>query len=190
MSADSFGPVFRLIVGLGNPGREYRDTRHNVGFMIVERLVESTKGEFRSEKSWHADVARCGEVIVCKPQTFMNRSGQAVRAISQFFKITPEQILIVADDMALPLGKMRFRPGGSSGGQKGLQSIIENLGTPEVPRLRIGIGAAAPGDAVGHVLGKFSPDEKIPLAEGLDRAASAIDCAQTRGLQAAMNAYN
>jgi PTH1 family peptidyl-tRNA hydrolase len=190
MSSSYDGPFFRLIVGLGNPGREYRDTRHNVGFMIVDRLVTEAKTAFRAEKSWHAEVARCGDVIVCKPQTYMNRSGQAVQALTQFYKVSPEQVLVILDDMALPLGKIRFRPSGSAGGQKGLQSVIEHLGTQSIPRLRIGIGAATPGEAVGHVLGRFVPDERDAVEEMLGRAMDAIGCAQTSGLQAAMNAYN
>jgi len=190
MSANLEGPTFRLIVGLGNPGREYRDTRHNIGFMIVDRLAADVRADFRTEKSWQAEVARVGDVFFCKPQTYMNRSGESVRALTQFFKIAPEQVLVVADDMALPLGKLRFRPSGSAGGQKGLKSVIEHLGTQDVPRLRFGIGAASPGEAVGHVLGRFAPDERPAMEEALTRAVDAIACAQTRGLQVAMNDYN
>ncbi len=190
MSANSEGPTFRLIVGLGNPGREYRDTRHNVGFMIVDHIAADARAEFRADKAWHAEVARMGDVFLCKPQTYMNRSGQSVRALTQFFKIDPAQVLIVADDMALPLGKLRFRPSGSAGGQKGLQSVIDHLGTQNVARLRVGIGAPNPGEAVGHVLGKFAPDERPAMEEALARAVSGIAHAQSHGLQAAMNAYN
>src|SRR5215217_8260403 len=102
MSANSEGPTFRLIVGLGNPGREYRDTRHNIGFMILDRIAADARAEFRADKAWHAEIARVGEVFLCKPQTYMNRSGESVRALTQFFKIDPAQVLIVADDMALP----------------------------------------------------------------------------------------
>jgi peptidyl-tRNA hydrolase, PTH1 family len=190
MSANLEGPVFRLVVGLGNPGREYRDTRHNIGFMILDHLAAGARADFRSEKAWHSEVARWGDVLLCKPQTYMNRSGTAVRAIGQFFKIAPEQMLIVADDLALPLGKLRLRPSGSSGGQKGLQSVIEQLGTQGIPRLRIGIGSAKPGEAVDHVLGRFAPDERFAMEDSLTRAVDAIACAQSQGLQAAMNAYN
>lgn len=190
MSANLEGPIFRLIVGLGNPGREYRDTRHNVGFMILDRVAADARADFRTEKSWQAEVARTGDLFFCKPQTYMNRSGESVRALTQFFKIAPEQVLVVADDMGLPLGKLRLRPSGSSGGQKGLQSVIDHLGTQSVPRLRVGIGAAGPGDAVGHVLGRFAPDERAVVEETLTRAVDAIACALSRGLQAAMNAYN
>lgn len=184
-------PVFRLIVGLGNPGRAYQDTRHNVGFMIVDRLAARERAAFHKEKGWQAEVARTGGAILCKPLTYMNLSGQAARAISQFHKIEPSEVLVVLDDMALPLGKLRLRANGSAGGHNGLKSLIEHFGTQDIARLRIGIGAAPGADqAVGHVLGRFDADERPALAESLDRAIAAIDCAQANGFAAAMNAYN
>ena len=182
-------PLFRLIVGLGNPGREYRGTRHNVGFMIADRLAAAARAEWRTEKSWQAGVARVGDVWLCKPLTYMNLSGAAVHGVASFYKIEPAQVLIVLDDMALPLGKLRLRPDGSAGVHNGLKSIIEHFGTPAVPRLRIGIGAA-PGEATGHVLGRFTLEENAALAQSLDRAVEAVDCLSTRGLEAAMNAFN
>jgi PTH1 family peptidyl-tRNA hydrolase len=179
----------RLLVGLGNPGREYRDTRHNVGFLLLDRLAARERSAFRTEKSWQAEVARAGDLVLCKPLTYMNLSGQSVRPLSQFYKIDPAQMLVILDDMALPLGKLRFRANGSAGGHHGLQSIIEQCGTLAVPRLRIGIGTAQ-GDAVEHVLGRFALEEKAVLEQSLDRALEAIDCARMRGLEAAMNAYN
>ncbi len=179
----------RLIVGLGNPGREYRETRHNVGFMILDRLAARERAEFRTEKSWQAEVARTGEFLLCKPLTFMNLSGQSVRPLSQFYKIEPAEVFVVLDDMALPLGKLRLRANGSAGGHNGLQSVIEHLGTQSIPRLRVGIGAA-PGEATGHVLGRFDLEEKAALEQTLDRALEAIDCVREKGLEAAMNAYN
>ncbi|MES2568940.1 MAG: aminoacyl-tRNA hydrolase [Verrucomicrobiota bacterium] len=181
---------FRLIVGLGNPGAEYRDTRHNVGFMIVDRMAAAAGGSFRKEKGWRADVARIDDLYLCKPLAYMNLSGEAVRAMSDFYKIDPAQVLVVLDDMALPLGKLRLRPGGSAGGHNGLKSVIAHLGTQEVARLRIGIGTPDPGEAVGHVLGRFAPEEKELLKESLDRAMAAIEFARQRGFGAAMNAYN
>ncbi len=184
-------PVFRLLVGLGNPGRAYQDTRHNVGFMILDRLAARERATFHKEKNWQAEVARTGGVILCKPLTYMNLSGQAARAISDFYKIEPSEVLVVLDDMALPLEKLRLRASGSSGGHNGLQSIIEHFGTPAIARLRVGIGVAPGADqAVGHVLGCFSAAERKPLAESLDRAIAAIDCTQANGFEAAMNAYN
>jgi PTH1 family peptidyl-tRNA hydrolase len=188
MSAD-LAPGFRLLVGLGNPGREYRETRHNIGFMLLDRLAARERVEFRTEKSWQAEVARAGDLLLCKPLTYMNLSGQAVRPLSQFYKIESAQVLVILDDMALPLGKLRFRANGSAGGHNGLQSVIEHFGTQAVPRLRVGIGAAEQ-DAVDHVLGRFALEERPALEQSLDRALEAIDCARARGLEAAMNAYN
>lgn len=182
--------LFQLIVGLGNPGRDYADTRHNVGFMILDRLASKAGAAWRTEKSWQAEVARAGSTWLCKPQTYMNLSGESVAALAGFYKIPSDSILVILDDMALPLGKLRLRANGSAGGQNGLRSVIDHLGTTEVPRLRVGIGAAEPGEATGHVLGRFRTEEKAPLAEALDRALAAIDCAQTKGLPAAMNAFN
>ncbi len=183
--------TFRLIVGLGNPGKDYRNTRHNVGFMILDRLAARERAAFRTEKSWQAEVARAGDTVLCKPLTYMNLSGEAARALAQFYKIEPAQTLVVLDDMALPLGKLRLRESGSSGGHNGLQSLVEHFGTQAIPRLRVGIGAAPGADrAVGHVLGKFSPDEREPLQESLDRALAAIDTAQRESFAAAMNAFN
>jgi PTH1 family peptidyl-tRNA hydrolase len=181
--------MFRLVVGLGNPGREYADTRHNVGFMLLDRLAARDRADWRRERRWQADVAKAGAVLLAKPLTYMNLSGQTVRSVADFYKIEPAQMLIVLDDFALPLGKLRFRPGGSSGGHNGLQSVIEHLGTQTVPRLRIGIGGAERG-AVDHVLGRFALEEREPLAQSLDRALEAIDFARDRGLDAAMNTYN
>ena len=184
-------PAFRLLVGLGNPGRAYRDTRHNVGFMILDRLAARERCAFRTEKSWQAEVARAGDLLLCKPLTFMNLSGEAVRALGEFYKIPPEETLVVLDDMALPLGRLRLRASGSSGGHHGLQSVLDHSGTQAVPRLRVGIGAALePDRAVGHVLGRFALEEREAVAQSLDRALAAIDCAQTQGLAAAMNAFN
>lgn len=189
MSAIDHRPGLRLVVGLGNPGREYRDTRHNVGFMILDRLAERERAAFRTEKSWHAEVARTGDLVLCKPLTYMNLSGQAVGPLSKFYKIDPSEILVVLDDMALPLGRLRLRTGGSAGGHNGLQSVIEHLGTQSVPRLRVGIGGAQ-GGAVGHVLGRFALEERAGLEQSLDRAVSAIDCMRAQGIEAAMNTFN
>lgn len=189
MSAPLERPRIRLLVGLGNPGREYRDTRHNVGFTLLDRLAAREQAVFRTEKNWSAEVARTGHLYLCKPLTYMNLSGQSVRPISQFYKIEPAEVLVVLDDMALPLGKLRLRANGSAGGHNGLQSVIEHLGTSAVPRLRVGIGAAE-GGAVGHVLGRFALEEKAALEQSLDRALGAIDCVCERGLEAAMNSFN
>jgi PTH1 family peptidyl-tRNA hydrolase len=181
---------FQLIVGLGNPGREYAETRHNVGFMILDRLASQDRADWRLEKRWQAELARAGGSWLCKPQTFMNLSGQAVAKAASFYKIPVDSILIVLDDFALPLGKLRFRTGGSAGGHNGLQSVIDHLGTSAVPRLRVGIGGTQPGQAVDHVLGRFSREEHDVLEAALDRAVAAVGCAQTQGITPAMNSFN
>jgi len=182
--------TFRLIVGLGNPGRDYADTRHNAGFMVLDRLAAGAKASFRMEKKWQAEVASLGDVWLCKPQTYMNLSGESVGALGHFYKIEPAKVLVIFDDMALPLGRLRLRESGSAGGHNGLTSIIEHLGTQAIPRLRVGIGAANPGSAVGHVLGKFAPSERTALDEALTRATEAVQFAQQQGFPAAMNKFN
>lgn len=182
--------MLRLLVGLGNPGREYADTRHNVGFMVLDRMAAAAGIAFRTEKNWKCEIARDSDLLLCKPLTFMNLSGQAVQPVSQFFKIDPGEMIVIFDEMALPIGKLRLRPTGSAGGHNGMRSIIQSLGTSDLPRLRIGIGSAEPGAAIGHVLGRFAPEEKAPLDEAISRSADAIRCVQSCGLEAAMNRFN
>ena len=185
-SADQ--PLFRLLAGLGNPGRQYEKTRHNVGFMILDRLASRAGASFRLDASWRAQIATQGNVIYCKPASYMNLSGEPVSSVSRFYKVPPSAVLVVLDDTALPLGKLRFRPGGTSGGHNGLESILVHVGN--TPRLRVGIGSADGADMIGHVLGKFSAEEKPLLEESLERAVEAIDFAQANGIQAAMNKFN
>jgi len=186
----SRSPGFRLIVGLGNPGREYERTRHNIGFMVLDRLASDRGAQWRTEREWKAEVALHEGVVYCKPSSYMNLSGKPVAAVARFYKVPPAEMLVVYDDLALPLGKLRFRPGGSAGGHNGIQSIIEQLGTREVPRLRIGIGGAGEGGMVSHVLGRFSPAEMPAVEDALNQAEKAIAFAQTRGIEAAMNQFN
>ena len=148
---------FRLIVGLGNPGREYERTRHNVGFMVLDKLASRSGAAWRTEKDWKAEVAAAEGVVYCKPSSYMNLSGAPVNAVARFYKTGPAQTLVVYDDMALPLGKLRFRSGGSAGGHNGMASVIERLGTPEVPRLRIGIGNATPAAWSATCWGGLAP---------------------------------
>ena len=185
----SEAPRFKLIVGLGNPGREYEETRHNVGFMVLDRMALG-KAEWRRERAWKALVARVGEVVLCKPETFRNLSGQAAAAVARFYQVPAAEVLAVYDDMALSLGQLRLRPGGSAGGHNGVKSLIEHFGTPQIARLRLGIGGSAQGEAVGHVLGKFRKDERPALEEMLERSESAIVLAQRAGIESAMNAFN
>ena len=180
---------FRLIAGLGNPGGEYAETRHNVGFMVLDRLATRAGAAFRLEKKWQAAVASIGGGWLCKPQTYMNLSGESVSALGHFYKVEPAEVLVVLDDFALPLGRLRLRQKGSAGGHNGLQSIIDHLGTTEVARMRVGIGAAE-GEATSHVLGRFSAAERPIVDEALGRAADAVEFAHSHGFPAAMNRYN
>ncbi|MDD5200911.1 MAG: aminoacyl-tRNA hydrolase [Terrimicrobiaceae bacterium] len=189
------GSCFRLVAGLGNPGREYDHTRHNVGFFVADALARRFDAQFVHESKWNADVARAGELVLMKPMTFMNLSGESIGDFSHYFKIEPDEVLVIIDDAALPLGRLRLRRSGSDGGHNGLASALMHLGTEQVPRLRVGIGGLgdprAAGDSLtGHVLGKFSASERAELDEAVNRAADAVELAQASGLAAAMNRYN
>ena len=185
-------------MGLGNPGREYADTRHNIGFMILDKLAARKGFTFQSSRKWKAQMASHDGVHYCKPSSYMNLSGEPVSAVAGFYKIPAGEILAVFDDVALPLGKLRLRTGGSAGGHNGLRSIIEHLGTREIPRLRFGIGAAEGADKEGairppltdHVLGRFDKEETATLGESTDRAVAAIEMVCDSGLAAAMNHFN
>ncbi len=180
-----------MIAGLGNPGREYAGTRHNAGFDVVDRLAARENAPFRLKKEWRAEVASAEGFLLCKPLSYMNLSGEPVSAVAHYHRIPSAEILVVVDDIALPAGKLRLRPGGSSGGHNGLQSVIDSLGTEEVPRLRIGIGPPA-GEATltGHVLGRFTAAEAEAYADSVSRALEAIDFARGNGVVAAMNKFN
>jgi PTH1 family peptidyl-tRNA hydrolase len=180
----------RLIAGLGNPGREYARTRHNAGFRVIDVLAERWNVALSPEPKWRAELGRVGDVFLCKPTTFMNLSGEAVTAIADYYKIEPEETLIVCDDAALPLGRIRVRPGGSSGGQNGLANVILHFATEDVPRLRIGVGGPEGKTLTSHVLGAFSPEEETIFQAALTRAADAVELAQARGLESAMNQFN
>ncbi len=179
----------RLVAGLGNPGREYQRTRHNVGFMVLDRLAADGQLPWDYSEKWGAAWAKTN-VILVKPATFMNRSGQPLAAIANFYKIAAEEILVVLDDFALPLGRLRIRTKGSSGGHNGLESIFEHFGTEEMPRLRIGIGAAPSRGSVDYVLGRFFEEEQPVVDSTIKRAAEAVKCAIDKGLFAAMNVFN
>lgn len=182
-------PCFRLVAGLGNPGREYERTRHNVGFLVADALVRRAGAAFTHESRWDADIARTGAITVMKPMTFMNLSGEAVGEFCRYFKLESAQVLVVVDDVALPTGRLRIRRSGSSGGHNGLESVMIHLGTEQVPRLRVGIGGHA-GDMTGHVLGRFSPGEEEELRRAVEHAADAVYFANENGLDAAMNRFN
>ncbi len=187
---EEIAPRIRLIAGLGNPGPEYAGTRHNVGFLVVDYLAEQFGSTWERSTKWDAVVTKCGEVFLLKPMSFMNRSGHPLFAIAQFYKIDPAEILVVLDDLALPLGRLRLRADGGSGGHNGLESIIMQFGTEEIPRLRIGIGAAPSAGSVDYVLSRFFEEEKPLVRSTIDRAVEAVKCAIDNGLVSAMNTFN
>ena len=184
-----------LIVGLGNPGAEYAKTRHNAGFLLVETLAVRWQADWTNERKFAAQVAR-GErsgrkFLLAKPQTFMNLSGEAVGSLVNYYQLPPAQLLVVVDDADLPLGEIRLRPGGGSGGHHGLESVAQHLGTREYPRLRLGIGRKDEARQItGHVLGKFDAAENAVLEKVLERAADQLECWLTAGLQKAMSQFN
>jgi len=184
-------PLFPLIVGLGNPGRQYEGTRHNVGFMALDRLAAAEGVAFESRPKWQSHVAKLpGGELLLKPQTFMNLSGRSIQQVLSFHKWTGEQMLVVYDDVALPLGGLRFREKGSHGGHNGIRSILQHLGGDVFPRLKIGIGGSEPGGMVGHVLGNFRPDERDLLENTLASAVDAVQLARSQGVAAAANRFN
>lgn len=180
-----------MVVGLGNPGRQYEGTRHNVGFAVIDRMAEAAGVSFENRLRWQARVAKLPDgTWLLKPGSFMNLSGRSVQAASAFFKLPPESILVVFDDAALPLGTLRFRMAGSHGGHNGIRSIISTLGSDRFPRLKIGIGASSPGAMTGHVLGRFRPDEREAVENALARAADAVQLALSQGVATAANHFN
>lgn len=181
----------KLIVGLGNPGKEYVGTRHNVGFETLDLLAEKAGVIFKSERKWKAHVAPLpGSVLLMKPQTYMNLSGRSVAAALRFYKISPEQILVVYDDVAFPLGTLKFRMKGSAGGHNGIKSLITDLGTSEFPRLKVGIGGAEGKTMTGHVLGKFREEEREAVENTLATAVEAVQLALSQGVERAANSIN
>lgn len=185
-----------LIVGLGNPGAEYAQTRHNAGFLLVERLAEQWRARWELERKFQSRVARTERegwrVLLVQPQTFMNLSGEAVSAVSGFYRVPPAQVLVAVDDADLPLGEIRLRPGGSSGGHHGLESVEQHFATREYPRLRIGIGRRdeTVREITGHVLGKFGADERELFAQVLAQAGDQVGCWLAAGIQKAMSQFN
>jgi peptidyl-tRNA hydrolase, PTH1 family len=181
----------RLVAGLGNPGAEYAHTRHNIGFMVVDLLAHE------AGLKWEDKTGRFGAVLskyrhswLMKPMTYMNRSGEAVRAVADFCKLEPQEILIVLDDFSLPLGRLRVRQSGGPGGHNGLESIIVQFGTEEIPRLRVGIGPAPADGTTDYVLSNFFEEEKALVRSTIERAAEAVKCAVDKGVVSAMNTFN
>lgn len=184
----------RLIVGLGNPGETYRDTRHNIGFMVLDEIARRLGTAFREEKRWTGLVAKFNGGHLLKPLTFMNDSGRSAQAVGHFYKTKPAQTLVVYDDVDLALGRLRFRTSGSAAGHNGIRSLISAFGSDEFPRLKVGIapadGRPAGERMVGHVLGKFHAEELPVLQTVIQRAADAVLSAIDRGLDATMNVFN
>ena len=184
-----------LIVGLGNPGAEYAKTRHNAGFLLVEKLAAQWKTNWANERKFMARVAKAErsgkKVLLCEPQTFMNLSGEAVGSVINFYQVPLGNVLVAVDDADLPFGEIRLRPGGGTGGHHGLESLTQHLGSKEFARLRIGIGRKDDARQItNYVLGKFEPSENELLEKVLDRAAGQIECWLGHGLQKAMNQFN
>ena len=185
-----------LMVGLGNPGREYAGTRHNAGFLALDRLADRWRADWAAGKKFHSRLARLERagrrLLLAQPQTFMNASGEAVKALVDFYRVPAGRLLVVVDDADLPLGEIRMRPGGSSGGHHGLESVGQQLGTREFARLRIGIGRTerTAREITGHVLGAFTTAEREQLEKVLNRAGDQIECWLRDGIQKAMNQFN
>ncbi len=188
MQADAAG--IRLVVGLGNPGAEYERTRHNIGFAVLDRLAAEQRAPWERSAKWGVYWTKLGDVLLVKPMRYMNRSGEPLLAIAQFYKVEPGEMLVVLDDMALELGRLRIRLEGGTGGHNGLESIITTFGTEKIARLRVGIGAAPGAGAVDYVLGRFFEEEMPVVEKTIERAAEAVKWAIDKGVVSAMNTFN
>ena len=185
----------KAVVGLGNPGNAYRGTRHNIGFDVVDCLAERHGGVWK--RGWRIKGQYCmirvfgGDLLVVKPQTFVNRSGQCASHLRRRRGIAPDAMLVVVDDVELPPGRLRVRERGRAGGHNGLRSMEQELGTVDYPRIRVGVGGAPPGRSLTeHVLGRFSPAERDVVDRAVERAADAVECIFVDGVAAAMNTFN
>ena len=185
----------KLIVGLGNPGEEYKLTRHNIGFLVLEKFAKTNNIRFKFSKRFNALIGEGAigreKALVAMPQTYMNLSGHSVRPVLNWLKLKAEDMFVVMDDIALPFGSIRIKPKGSSGGHNGLNSIIESISTQEFPRMRLGIlGRKNIKDLSSYVLGRFTKSEQKNLPEILDAASQACECWTRKGTSAAMNKFN
>jgi len=189
-SIETANSKIRLVAGLGNPGPEYQHTRHNIGFLFADLLASRAGMTWEKSSKWGAQWTKLGDVLLVKPMTYMNRSGEPIAAVARFHKIVPGEILVVLDDFSLPLGRLRIRQGGSPGGHNGLESVVVQLGTDQVPRLRIGIGDSPREGSVDYVLGRFFEEERPVVVSAVERAVDAVKCAIDNGLVSAMNTFN
>lgn len=184
----------KLVTGLGNIGEKYCFTRHNAGFMVVDKWALENNLQFREEKKFKCLMAKFNfngeDIIIAKPTTFMNLSGEAVGALCNFYKIDIKDVLIIFDDIALDLGRLRFRKTGSDGGHNGIKSIIKHLGTTDFARLKVGIGPQPPIPSENYVLGTFTKEQAEILKPTLSRAVSAVECYLTDGIEKAQNIFN
>ena len=183
----------RVIAGLGNPGVKYQQTRHNIGFLVVDYVAAQLGLVWKSERRWKCEIAKTADssLLLVKPQTYMNLSGESLGPMLRFLRLPAQSLLAVVDELDLPWGKLRLRPQGSAGGHNGLRSLIQHLGTQEFPRLRLGVGRPdGVKEVVDHVLGRFSPEEQATLANILERAKVCLLAAQRQGLEAAMCTFN
>ena len=185
-------PTYKLIVGLGNPGPQYLFTRHNVGFLVLDAWADEEGAAFHDERARHSKfVFLDSEERLVKPMSYMNESGKAVAAWLEWLKLTAADLLVVVDDVALPMGQIRLRPEGSDGGHNGLKSIESHLGTDRYARLRCGVDAVPPGWALERwVLSRFRPEEEEALGRMIRTARLAIECCQREGIAVAMNRFN
>ncbi len=184
----------KLIVGLGNPGKKYETTKHNVGFMVIDQLIDRY-GESSVKEKYKCFVAegkiRGEKVLLVKPQTFMNLCGEGVAPLASYFKVSPKDIIVIYDDLDMPVGQLRVRAKGGSGGHNGIKSLIQMLGTQEFPRIKIGIGRPPQGwQTADYVLSTFTSDEWPQIQEALEKSAQAVEVLLTQGIIKAMNDYN
>jgi peptidyl-tRNA hydrolase, PTH1 family len=183
----------KIVVGLGNPGTKYRGTRHNLGYAVIDSLAAAS-GVGRFQERFQADIAEwtvgTDKVLLVKPLTFMNLSGRSVRQLIDFYQLSLVEVLVVCDDVNLPLGKLRFRARGTHGGHNGLRDVQNHLGTTEYARLRIGVNAPGHEDMVNHVLGRFKPGEREVMEGAVAAAAQAVEVWVLHGIQKCMNQYN
>ena len=184
----------KLVVGLGNPGSQYSGTRHNLGFDVITELAQrwqAGKPQLKFQAEIREAISPSGKVFLVAPMTYMNRSGESVQQIARFYQVASEDVAVVCDDINLPLGRLRWRAGGSSGGQKGLADILQRLGTEKVPRLRLGVGRP-PGsmDSAAWVLARFRAEDRSEAEMMVKLAADSMECWIAEGLAVAMNRFN